>query len=91
MEMNEQWKQELTGFIYEMSGDESCGCCGGYHPKWFVGDCRDDANRYHPEDLAEGWQKAVNCHDDLICAILGLLEILDECECDNTHKQNQTA
>ena len=24
-----------------------CGCCGCYHPKSFIGDCRDDKNRYH--------------------------------------------
>lgn len=33
--------------------DESCGCCGAYHPKAFYGDCRDDANRYFDaEDYA---------------------------------------
>jgi hypothetical protein len=24
---------------------EECGCCGGYHPPDFDGDCRDDDNR----------------------------------------------
>lgn len=34
-----------------------CGCCGCYHPAAFIGDCRDDANRYLPEDLPEGWEE----------------------------------
>lgn len=34
-----------------------CGCCGMYHPAQFNGDCRDDANRYAPEDLPDGWEE----------------------------------
>lgn len=33
-----------------------CGCCECWHPEGFVGincDCRDDANRLHPDDLQE--------------------------------------
>jgi len=33
-----------------------CGCCDCFHPEGFVGimcDCRDDANRLHPDDLQE--------------------------------------
>ncbi len=26
-----------------------CGCCGGFHPFEFLGDCRDNANRYNDE------------------------------------------
>lgn len=29
-----------------------CGCCGGYHPVEFFGDCRDDENRFENEDEA---------------------------------------
>jgi len=32
-----------------------CGCCGAYHPAAWNGDCRDDDNRFMPEDLPEGW------------------------------------
>jgi hypothetical protein len=28
------------------TGWEDCGSCGGYHPKGFTGDCRDDKNRF---------------------------------------------
>ena len=24
-----------------------CGCCGGFHKETFMGDCRDDSNRYY--------------------------------------------
>ena len=27
-----------------------CGGCDHYHPLGFVGDCRDDANRYNHDD-----------------------------------------
>ena len=33
-----------------------CGCCGCWHPVDFIGidcDCRNDANRLHPDDLQE--------------------------------------
>jgi hypothetical protein len=37
-----------------------CPCCEQYHPADFAGDCRDDANRFNPEELDEtcgpfGW------------------------------------
>lgn len=25
---------------------EECGCCGGFHPRNYTGDCRDDLNRW---------------------------------------------
>ncbi len=25
---------------------EECGCCDYYHPKGYLGDCRDDNNRF---------------------------------------------
>ncbi len=28
-----------------------CGICGEYHPWEFNGDCRDDANRIHPDHI----------------------------------------
>ena len=28
-----------------------CGCCGQWHPSEFVGDCRDDSNRFAWFDL----------------------------------------
>ena len=28
-----------------------CGSCGSYHPADWVGDCRDDEYRYHPDDM----------------------------------------
>ena len=28
-----------------------CGCCGQLHPVNWQGDCRDDSNRYHPDEL----------------------------------------
>lgn len=28
-----------------------CGCCGSYHKPGFTGDCRDDANRFTPEQM----------------------------------------
>jgi hypothetical protein len=31
-----------------------CGCCGGVHPYEFMGDCRDNANRYaNDQDYAD--------------------------------------
>lgn len=35
---------------------EECGSCGMYHPKDWSGDCRDDAHRLHPDDLANVWK-----------------------------------
>jgi hypothetical protein len=32
-----------------------CGCCGEFHPTDFYGDCRDDLNRLHIEDI-EGYE-----------------------------------
>lgn len=37
---------------------EECGSCGMYHPKDWSGDCRDDAHRMHPDDLANLWRGA---------------------------------
>ena len=30
-----------------------CGCCGHYHYSNWYGDCRDDSQRFHFEDLPE--------------------------------------
>ena len=30
-----------------------CGCCGHYHRTDFYGDCRQDDERYHVDDLPE--------------------------------------
>ena len=36
-----------------------CGCCEMYHPLDWWGDCRDNDNRYTPDDLdkeyGDGW------------------------------------
>ena len=34
-----------------------CPCCDQYHHIDFYGDCRDDANRFNPDDLPEGWEE----------------------------------
>ena len=38
-----------------------CGCCGCFHAVDWDGDCRDDHNRFNPEDLnamfgPRGWE-----------------------------------
>ncbi len=63
-----------------------CGCCGEYHPIDFIGDCRNDDFRYHPDDMGSLLITA----PDLLYHLYALLEILPDCECDNTHKQNNT-
>uniref|UniRef100_A0A6M3LEB3 Uncharacterized protein n=1 Tax=viral metagenome TaxID=1070528 RepID=A0A6M3LEB3_9ZZZZ len=35
-------------------GFVECGCCGSYHQIDFHGDCRDDGNRFHFDELPEG-------------------------------------
>jgi len=32
---------------------ETCGCCGGLHRAGFSGDCRDDTQRFAPDELDE--------------------------------------
>lgn len=39
-----------------------CGICGHYHPVNWDGDCRDDANRFNPDQLdarfgENGWEE----------------------------------
>lgn len=39
-----------------------CGGCDSYHPLGFGGDCRDDSNRFAPDELDEkygsfGWEE----------------------------------
>lgn len=39
-----------------------CGCCGGHHPENFHGECRDNDNRFAPDQLDEkygsmGWEE----------------------------------
>ena len=38
----------------------------------------------------EEYDNLAHAHDDLLEACSGLLEILLDCECDNTHKQNES-
>lgn len=44
-----------------------CGCCGCFHPVNWDGDCRDDANRFAPDQLDEkydgDWEE-VDMYDD---------------------------
>ena len=49
-----------------------CGGCDNYHPLGFVGDCRDDANRYNYDD--EG--NMVNAQGEGVR--LYLFEVVDE-------------
>ncbi len=41
-----------------------CGICGAYHRAAFDGDCRDDSERFNPEDLPEGWTEVSQPGDD---------------------------
>jgi len=47
------YSAKRKGFYEENPPDdwEECGCCEGYHPADFTGDCRDDVNRW-PSDKA---------------------------------------
>lgn len=36
-----------------------CGCCGGYHPENFHGECRDNDNRFAPDKLDEKYGSEV--------------------------------
>ena len=38
-------EQEAVKYFYE------CGGCDHYHPLGFIGDCRDDKNRYNFDDF----------------------------------------
>lgn len=51
-----------------------CGCCGSWHRQDCHGDCRNDSERFHPDDFAdqhgyseaqraEMWRKAVDLDD----------------------------
>ena len=45
-----------------MSEFYHCGICECFHPAGWNGDCRDDANRFHPDQLDElhggaGWRE----------------------------------
>lgn len=62
--------RRLYDFEDYLELDEACGCCGGYHPKGWAGDCRDDAHRLSsPEagmtiflnrfEIADGFRKLV--------------------------------
>lgn len=56
--MSENCPPALRIVLYYVAQDylEECGCCGGYHPTGYAGDCRDDNKRFsHPDDLAEQW------------------------------------
>ena len=37
----------MSVIIYE------CGICDAYHPWTWSGDCRDDANRFYPDEYAD--------------------------------------
>jgi len=61
--------KELT--IYE------CGICDCYHPWSWNGDCRDEANRFFPDDYAEfmeidEFQLEIRDMDDRVLADLGV-------------------
>lgn len=41
-----------------------CGCCECYHPAGFDGDCRDDSNRFAPDELDESYKPRGNWQAD---------------------------
>lgn len=32
---------------------EECGCCGSYHRSDFFGDCREDSERFAPDEIPD--------------------------------------
>jgi hypothetical protein len=42
---------------------EECGCCGSYHRSDFHGDCREDAERFAPDEIPED-AEVVDLEDD---------------------------